>query len=50
MYVVIIDLLVDKFDVVRVVSGERFVFRINFDSDIEDVYFKIVYVIIKGWC
>ena len=50
MYVVTTDPSADKPDAVRAASGERFVFRTNPDSDIEDAYPKIAYAITKGRC
>lgn len=48
MYVVTTDPSADKPDVVRAASGERFVFRTNPDSDVEDAHPKIAYAITKG--
>lgn len=50
VFVIILDFLVDILDVLRVVSREGNIFRINFYSDVEDVIFKIVFVVIKGKC
>ena len=49
VYVVTTDPSADKPDAVRAASGERFIFRTNPDSDIEDAHPKIAYAITKGW-